>query len=102
MPRPVPNHRSGTSFKYDAFWEDLDDFREVVRNARGFVDAVEDHWKDLDNNLKICKSSFQAWLKSTFKNAVVEVSKLKKWSSFLLNQHQYDIDRGSAILKGIN
>lgn len=55
--KPVPPHRSGTNYKYEAFWEDSGECRDVVATAWSSNVEEGDSWGKVTTKLNRCKYS---------------------------------------------
>lgn len=92
----VPLHRSGTSFNYEAFWEDSKECRDIVANAWNSEVDAEDTWGRVIAKMKTCKSSLQSWHKEKFKNVATQVKSVKNRRK---NYFEPGLGRG-AMVKG--
>lgn len=50
--KPIPPHRSGTNFRYEDFWEDSEECREIVANAWNSKVEAEDTWGTCQSYIK--------------------------------------------------
>lgn len=73
-----PKGRSERLFRYEAFWEEHEDCKDVVKQGWVEGEGSSDTWKSLLNKTNSCRAHLQRWHRSTFKNAQEEISKLKK------------------------
>lgn len=87
--QPSPNDKSGVSFKYEAFWEEHPDCRDVIR--KGWVGLTEEDnpWKKYIERANSCKRELQRWHKKQFKRADEEIYKLKERLKGILNNDQH-------------
>lgn len=90
--KPKPPLTSGKQFKYEAFWEENVQCREVV--AEGWNSSIggQNHWENVKSKLTHCQQKFQRWSHNTFKNAAREISKLKGTLQTLLNRPSNEVD----------
>lgn len=84
--RPRPKHKSGVSFKYEAYWEENEECREVIKEGWTKWNEDGEPWEVFLQRSKECKKSLQAWHQRTFKRADEEIIKLKKELSYLISQ----------------
>lgn len=82
---PNPPVRWARYFKYEAFWEEHDQCRQTVSDGWVSDNQEENEWDSLKSKFKNCKKALMSWHNSTFKNAAVEISKLKVKLQVLLN-----------------
>lgn len=74
--KPKPPITSGRAFKYEAFWEDNDNYRTEV--ATGWnMSAHVDPWMNWECRVKACTSHVKQWHQKTFRNAPKEINRLK-------------------------
>lgn len=76
----VANH-----FKYEIFWEEHVECRNVVTVGWNSSSVIEVKWKVYASKASNCKRSLGVGKKKTFKNVAVEISKLKGKLQILLN-----------------
>lgn len=91
MLNPKPAGASGNSFKYEAFWEDHVDCRQIVSTSWAGTNDENVGWASLNSKLKKCKHHLSQWHKQTFKNAAKEI-KNKKSRQYLLNLSHDQVD----------
>lgn len=53
--KPKPSGTSGTSFKYEAYWEDPADCKQVIADSWTSTGNGASVWSVLDSKLKKCK-----------------------------------------------
>lgn len=87
--KPKPSQTSGTSFKYEAFWEEHGECREVVAASWEDFEVNSNPLVVLDSKVKNCKNNLMQWNLKTFKNAAKDINKLKTELQQHLNQFGY-------------
>lgn len=87
---PNPPTRCARYFKYESYWEENENCREVVDEGWKYNLGNVDAWQHLDSKMKNFKRSLGAWNQKTFKNAAAEITKLKKKLEILLNAKPMD------------
>lgn len=89
-----PRGRSARQFKYEAFWENHEDCKNVVQQGwiKGSVEGSV--WRTLMNRTKTCRKELMGWQFVAFKNAETEIRKCKEKLSDILNRAHRDIDWG--------
>lgn len=94
-----PKVRDGGTFKYEIFWEEHEDYNEVINRGQHKELSKQDLWGALIGRLSSYKRELKAWSTSTFKNAAKEISKLKEQLATILNREmlESDIPRISTI-----
>lgn len=89
----TPKNKSGVHFKYEAFWDDHDECKEVVQQSRNQGEEPENNmWETLIDNTKRCQKNLQTWHKKTFKRADEELLRLKRKLNELSAKKSSDID----------
>lgn len=81
-----PKAKSGTSFKFEAYWEEHDDCNRIIEEGWNGDNIADPPWQKLLIKSKTCTKSLQRWHKNTFKRADREITQLKGRLKFLLNQ----------------
>ncbi|KAJ1433557.1 Endonuclease/exonuclease/phosphatase superfamily [Sesbania bispinosa] len=66
---PKPKMSSGSSFKYEAFWEDHEDCEYIIKKGWQRKSGEEDDWDKFLKKSKICKRTLMRWHHRTFKRA---------------------------------
>lgn len=84
--QPSPKERSGVSFKYEAYWEEHPDCKNIVKEGWENGDEGNSAWGTFIARSKMCKRRLQRWNKVEFKRADLEIAVLKGELSGLLNQ----------------
>lgn len=89
---PNPPARCARYFKYESYWEEHEECREVVAEGWSTNLVNVDAWKSLNSKIKNCKRSLGSWNQKTFKNVVIEITKLKGKLETLLNSRNNPVD----------
>ncbi|KAJ1405016.1 Zinc knuckle CX2CX4HX4C [Sesbania bispinosa] len=80
-----PTESSGTTFKYEQFWDDHPDCKFVVSQGWSGEGGDEEGWDKLLKRTTGCRRAILRWHHVTFRNAVKEIPKLKLRLSVLQN-----------------
>lgn len=83
--RLKPKGRSDRVFKYEAFWEDHEDCRNIVTQGWLKGDGGDNVWRALMNKTNTCRKELVAWQRRTFQNADEEIRRSKARLEELLN-----------------
>lgn len=75
--KPKPPLRSGKQFKYEAFWEENEQCREVVADGWNVNFVGTSEWDNIQSKLRNCQRKLSNWHHATFKNAAREILNLK-------------------------
>lgn len=75
--RPRPPNTSDTSFKYESFWEEHVDCKDVVKDAWSSNNSI-DPWLNWSSKTSNCRNKLRSWHLNTFKNAAKEIQSLKR------------------------
>lgn len=75
---PIPGTRSGVQFKYEVFWNEHTECKNVVSKGWHEPQIQNDQWKNTLQRMKTCKRSLSNWHKATFKAADKEITSLKQ------------------------
>lgn len=73
-------------------WEEHEDCKEVIKQGWGGDVTGLDNWETLISKVKNCKETLQLWHKRTFKNANIEIRRLKQNAQARLDQASSEID----------
>lgn len=84
--QPVPREKSGACFKYEAFWEEHPDCKNIVKDGWEACEERDSAWETFLARSKACKKRLQSWQRVEFKRADVEIAMLKGQLNDLLNQ----------------
>lgn len=87
-----PKGRCCRLFRYEAMWEEHEDCKEVIKQGWGGEVTGLDKWETLLSKVKNCKETLQLWHKRTFKNANIEIRRLKQNAQARLDQASSEID----------
>lgn len=79
--------RCARYFKYESYFEENTQCREVVEDGWKSNEGLTDIWENLDEKVKNCKRNLSSWDRKTFKNAAVDIQKLKLKLQNLLNNN---------------
>lgn len=71
---PYPPDRRLVYFRYENFWEEHNDCRQVVAEGWSSSTSTDTGWGSFTVKAKNCKRSLLAWHKNTFKNAALEIT----------------------------
>ncbi|KAJ1380434.1 Endonuclease/exonuclease/phosphatase superfamily [Sesbania bispinosa] len=95
---PKPKLRSGNYFKFEAFWEEHEECKEIVQQAWDQV-SIDSQERDIFlKKAEHCKSSLQKWHQRTFRRPDKQISQLSQELQLKDNagnwvQGQNDIER---------
>ena len=87
-----PKVGDGGRFKFEAFWEDHTECKEVVRRGWEWGHSGLDSWSTVMEKSRSCKQELVQWNHATFKNATTEIRNLKKQLSNLMNAQESEVD----------
>lgn len=75
---PLPKHKSGRSFRFEAFWDAHPECQKVIQDGWNQVVLDGDPWGNLQGKIKACKTALLSWQKNTFRRADREILNLKE------------------------
>lgn len=88
----TPKNKSGISFKYEAFWDDNDECKDVIQQGWAQGEESMDNWDTLLKKSKSCKRNLEKQHKQTFKKADEVIFKLKNRLNVITAKDSRDID----------
>lgn len=88
----LPKNKSGVQFKYEAYWDDREECKDIIQQGWNNGEEQEDMWEDLIRRTKGCKKKLQEWHKRTSKRADNELYKLKRKLSEMTSGSSQEVD----------
>ncbi|XP_015940551.1 uncharacterized protein LOC107466087 [Arachis duranensis] len=73
-----PKGRSSKQFRYEAYWEDHKECKEIIKKGWNNNENQQGKWEDLSGKIKNCKIELSKWSKKTFRRADREINELKE------------------------
>lgn len=73
----TPKKKSEVQFRYEAFWDDHEECKEIIKQGWSLGEEQDDKWEDFIRRTKGCQKNLQEWHKRTFKRADNDIFKLK-------------------------
>lgn len=89
---PCPKGRSGTQFKFEAYWEEHEECKATIQEGWKSGEQNMDPWENILTKSKACKRNLQRWHRKTFRRADEEIRRLKQRLNWLLNLQSTQID----------
>ncbi|KAJ1390351.1 Endonuclease/exonuclease/phosphatase superfamily [Sesbania bispinosa] len=93
---PHPPLTSGTSFKYEAMWEEHEECEAIVRQGWNLTETSQNASENFLKKAKNCEDHLMVWHRRTFKHLDTQVSIMKKDISSLLNEEDGNCDWGKV------
>ncbi|KAJ1393527.1 hypothetical protein SESBI_34890 [Sesbania bispinosa] len=80
-----PEASSGSSFKYEAYWDDHEECKDVVAQGWQHEESDQRGWDRINTSTNNCTRALNRWHHKTFLNAKKELPKLKQRLNQLQN-----------------
>lgn len=92
----LPKKTSGSSFKFEAFWDAHPDCHNIIQEGWNQGLNEEEPWNNLQGKIKSCKVALQRWQKREFRRADREIAYLKEELKVMQNQED-QLTKGEDI-----
>ncbi|XP_057759054.1 uncharacterized protein LOC130979601 [Arachis stenosperma] len=73
-----PKGRSSKQFKYEAYWEDHEECKEIIKRGWNKNENQGGKWEHFSGKIRNCKIELSKWSKETFRRADREINRLKE------------------------
>ncbi|KAJ1391356.1 Endonuclease/exonuclease/phosphatase superfamily [Sesbania bispinosa] len=85
---PSPKPRGGSSFKFEAFWEEHADCEAIIN--KGWYEGSREVCVGISflNKMNNCRSTLRDWSRTTFKRADQQIKILTEELQYLLNSEK--------------